>query len=54
LKTARKAVREHVSLTHRSDEVVAAGDALARMLCAVATGADLREAIFEHGADCFH
>ena len=41
------------SLTHRSDEVLAAGDALTRILCAVAAGADLREAIFEHGADWF-
>jgi ADP-ribosylglycohydrolase len=50
---ARDAVREHISLTHRSEEVLAAGDALARMLCAVAAGAGLREAIFEHGADWF-
>ncbi len=50
---AREAVREHIGLTHRSDEVLAAGDALARMLCAVAAGADLREAIFQHGADWF-
>ncbi len=52
-KAAREAVRQHINLTHRSDEVLAAGDALARMLCAVAAGADLREAIFEHGADWF-
>ncbi len=50
---AREAVREHIGLTHRSDEVLAAGDALTRMLCAVAAGADLREAIFKHGADWF-
>ena len=50
---AREAVREHIDLTHRSDEVLAAGDALARMLCDVAVGADLREAIFQHGADWF-
>jgi len=50
---ARKAVREHISLTHRSAEVIAAGDALARMLCEVAAGDDLREAIFRHGADWF-
>ena len=53
LKAAREAVREPINLTHRSEEVMAAGEALARMLCAVAAGADLREAIFEHGADWF-
>ncbi|MEO6742821.1 MAG: ADP-ribosylglycohydrolase family protein, partial [Chthoniobacteraceae bacterium] len=52
-KAARCAVREHISLTHRSDEVLAAGDALARILCAVSAGADLREAIFEHASDWF-
>jgi ADP-ribosylglycohydrolase len=50
---ARAAVREHIGLTHRSDEVLAAGDALARMLCATAAGTDLREAIFAHGGDWF-
>jgi ADP-ribosylglycohydrolase len=50
---AREAVCEHIHLTHRSDEVLAAGEALARMLCAVAAGAELREAIFEHGAAWF-
>ena len=49
----RKAVREHISLTHRSEDVLAAGDALARMLCAVAAGAGLRDAIFELGAQWF-
>ncbi len=48
---ARSAVREHISLTHRSDEVLAAGDALACILCAAAAGADLRESIFEHASD---
>ena len=50
---ARAAVREHITLTHRSDEVLAAGDALARILCDTAAGADFREAIFDHGADWF-
>ena len=50
---ARAAVREHIQLTHRSAEVIAAGDALEQMLCAVASGTDLREAIFEHGSDWF-
>ena len=53
VKRARDAVREHINLTHRSDEVLAAGDALARILCAVAAGANLRETIFEHGAEWF-
>ena len=53
LKAAREAVRAHILLTHRSAEVAAAGDALVRILCAVAGGADLREAIFAHGADWF-
>ena len=53
VKRAREAVREHISLTHRSDEVLAAGDALARILCAVAAGANLPETIFEHGAEWF-
>ncbi len=52
-KAARVAVREHIHLTHRSDEVLAAGDALARILCDAAAGADLRETIFKHGADWF-
>ena len=52
-KAAREAVREHINLTHRSEEVMAAGDALARMLCAVGAGDDLREAIFKHGTDWF-
>ena len=50
---ARAAVREHITLTHRSNEVLAAGDALARILCDCAAGADLREAIFRQGADWF-
>ncbi len=52
-KAARAAVREHIALTHRSDEVLAAGDALTRIICDTAAGGDLREAIFSHGADWF-
>jgi ADP-ribosyl-[dinitrogen reductase] hydrolase len=52
-KAARAAVREHIALTHRSAEVLAAGDALTRILCDTASGVDLREAIFVHGADWF-
>lgn len=51
--SACKAVREHISLTHRSAEVLAAGDALARLLCAVVAGGDLREAISEHCVQWF-
>jgi len=53
LDTAREAVCEHINLTHRSEEVRTAGDALTRILCNVAAGADLRETIFEHGAAWF-
>lgn len=53
LKAAREAVHEHINLTHRSNEVLIAGAALARILFTVAAGADLRAAIFEHGADWF-
>jgi ADP-ribosylglycohydrolase len=50
---ARAAVHEHIHLTHRSEEVLAAGDALVRILGAVAAGAGLREALLEYGADWF-
>ncbi len=50
---AREAVRQHIGLTHRSSEVITAGDALARMLCSVTAGGDLRESIFKHGSDWF-
>ena len=53
LNAACGAVREHINLTHRSQEVSIAGDALTRIVCEVAAGADLREAIFEHGTDWF-
>ncbi len=44
-KSARQAVREHIGHTHRSSEAFDAGDALAGILCAVLSGADLRETI---------
>lgn len=47
------AVREHIGLTHQSDEVLAAGAAMAQMLCDVIAGADLRDAIWSHGSDWF-
>jgi ADP-ribosylglycohydrolase len=49
-RSARRAVREHIALTHRAPETIDAGDALARMLCAVCSGDDLREAIVAHGS----
>jgi ADP-ribosylglycohydrolase len=48
---ARAAVREHIGLTHRSDDVQRAGDALVRMLAAVIGGADLRGTILACGPD---
>lgn len=53
VKAARAAVREHIGLTHRSDDVLAAGDALAKILCEAIAGAELRDAILRHGADWF-
>ncbi len=47
----RAAVREHVQLTHRAPEVLAAADALVRILCRVLGGGELRAAIFEHASD---
>ncbi len=47
----RAAVQEHIGLTHRSGDVLRAGDALARMLVRVIGGADLRGAILADGAD---
>lgn len=53
LAACRKAVREHVALTHRAPEVLAAADATARILGAVLAGTGLADAIFEHGSDWF-
>jgi ADP-ribosyl-[dinitrogen reductase] hydrolase len=50
-KGARHAVREHITLTHRSPEILDAGDALARILCAVCSGADLRQTILAEAGD---
>jgi len=47
----RKAVREHVSLTHQDPEVLKAAAALVQILGTVLAGGGLREAIFEHGSD---
>ena len=52
-KSARQAVREHIGHTHRSSEAFDAGDALAGILCAVLSGADLRETIFAQAGGWF-
>jgi ADP-ribosyl-[dinitrogen reductase] hydrolase len=53
LHSAREAVRQHIRLTHRSPEVLAAADAQVKMIGDVLVGTPLREAIFAHGADWF-
>ena len=51
VKSARHAVREHIALTHRAPETLDAGDALAKILCALPSGADLRETIVSQAGD---
>ncbi len=51
LPACRQAAREHIGLTHRAPEVLAAGDAMVRIAGSVIAGVNLREAIFEHGSD---
>ena len=51
VKSARHAAREHITLTHRAPEMLGAGDTLARILCVLPAGADLRAAIFEEAGD---
>jgi ADP-ribosylglycohydrolase len=51
VKSARHAVREHIALTHRAPETLKAGDALAKILCALPSGADLRETIVSQAGD---
>ncbi len=53
LAASRDAVREHVALTHRVPEVLAAADAMVRIVGAVVSGSGLREAIVAHGSDWF-
>jgi ADP-ribosylglycohydrolase len=53
LDATREAVREHISLTHRSPEALTAADAMVRMACDLLKGAPLREAILAHGSDWF-
>ncbi len=53
LPAARAAVRQHITLTHRSPEVLAAADAMAKIVAEVLAGMPIREAIFTHGTDWF-
>ena len=48
---ARRAVREHIALTHRASKILEAGDSLTRILCAVLSGANLGEAILAEATD---
>jgi ADP-ribosyl-[dinitrogen reductase] hydrolase len=51
--TGREAVREHISLTHRSPEIISAADAMTRIIWAALGGSGLRETILEHGSAWF-
>jgi ADP-ribosyl-[dinitrogen reductase] hydrolase len=53
LQAARTAVGQHISLTHRSPEVLAAADSMVKMVGEILTGVPIREAIFTHGTDWF-
>lgn len=47
----RRIVRQHVSLTHKDDEVLEAADVLTRMLVRACAGDELRKTILEEGSD---
>jgi ADP-ribosylglycohydrolase len=47
----REIVRQHVNLTHKDRDVLAAADALVRILVRVCRGGPLREAILEEATD---
>ena len=47
----RSVVREHVNLTHKDRDVLAAADVLVRILVRVCRGADLRGSILEEAGD---
>ena len=53
LSHCRKVVQEHIFLTHRSPEVLAAADAMVSITVGVLEGGDLREVIFDYGRDWF-
>jgi len=51
LEATRETVKQHVSLTHRSPEVLNAADAMVRILADLFNGVPLREAIFINSTD---
>jgi ADP-ribosylglycohydrolase len=53
LDATRTAVHQHVSLTHRSPEVLTAADAMVKMVCDLLSQVPLREAIIQHGSQWF-
>jgi ADP-ribosylglycohydrolase. len=46
----REIVQNHVSLTHKDNDVLTAADVLVRILASVSLGADLREAILDEAS----
>lgn len=53
LSATREAVKQHISLTHRAPEVLAAADAMVRIVCDVLAGVAFREAILVNTTDWF-
>jgi len=53
LPAARAAVRQHITHTHCSPEVLAAADAMVKIVAEILAGMPIREAIFTHGTDWF-
>jgi ADP-ribosyl-[dinitrogen reductase] hydrolase len=53
LAATREAVKLHISLTHRSPEVLAAADAMVRIICDLLNDVPLREAILMNTSDWF-
>ena len=46
----REIVQKHIALTHKDNDVLAAGDAIVRILAAVSIGASLQEAILDEAS----
>lgn len=53
LRATREAVHQHISLTHRSPEVLAAADAMVHIVCDLMSQIPLREAILINSSDWF-
>ncbi|MCX6856435.1 MAG: ADP-ribosylglycohydrolase family protein [Verrucomicrobia bacterium] len=53
LTATREAVKLHISLTHRSPEVLTAADATVRIVCGLLNDVPLREAILTNSSDWF-